>query len=123
MTSSRRLFTGSIRRRMAALAAAFCVLATQAELLLPDLHDGDAVVAQVGGADANQAPAPGPTEVPAPDASHAVHVDHCAHAHVYASGEGTGDSFVVVSAADAPATATALLASVTAAPHSRPPIA
>lgn len=122
MTSFRRLFTGSIRRRVAALAVAFCALGTQAERLLPDLHDGDAEIAHVAGADSQKEPARGPTEAPA-HSSQAVHVDHCAHAHVFASSQGPGDAFFAVSAMGAPRTAAPFPASVTAAPLSRPPIA
>jgi len=123
MISLRLPSRDSIRRRLAALAAAFCVVGAQGELLLPDLHDGDAVVAHVVGADSHEEPARGPTEAPAPQSSHAVHVDHCVHAHVLTSSEGSDDTFLALSAMDAPATATPFLASVTAAPHSRPPIA
>lgn len=122
MTSFRRLFTGSVRRRMAALAAAFCVLGAQAERLLPDLHDGDAGIAHAAAADSHKEPARGPTEAPS-HSTQAVHVDHCAHAHVFASGQGPDDAFLVVSAMDAPRTAAPFPASVTAAPLSRPPIA
>lgn len=123
MNSLRWPFTVSVRRRIAAVIAALCVVSTQLEVSLPDAHDGDATASHMAGAGTHEEPSRAPTETPASHSTHAVHVDHCAHAHVFASCAPLEATRMLASNSDAPATATPLLASVTAAPHSRPPIA
>ena len=121
MTPALLPFTPSIKRRAAALLAAVCVVVAQVEYLVPDEHDGDAAVTQLGAATDHSPTAPaGPS---APNPGHTVHLDHCAHAHVFASSVPAAEMNSPVSEASRPDTASPWLASVTAPPHSRPPIA
>ena len=120
---ARSLFIPSIRRRASALVAALCVVVAQAEHLLPDEHDGDAAVTQVAVGMENAQTPTAPADQSAPDSGHSIHVDHCAHAHVFASSAASAERDVFVSESNGPDTASLWLASITAPPHSRPPIA
>lgn len=123
MISTPPLFTVSIRRRAAALLAALCVLGAQAEYLLPDEHDGHATAEEVVIGAASEDSPTTPTDVPASQPGHTVHVEHCVHAHVFATGAlpNENNSFTMV--AGTPETLSQKLASISAAPHRRPPIA
>lgn len=111
------------RRRVAALFAAACISVGQAETVLPDAHDGDASASQMAPAADQDGPAKAPGGAPASHQEHAVHVDHCAHAHVYSSTDSLGLEELFSARAAAPVTIASRLASVTISPHSRPPIA
>lgn len=112
-----------IRRRIPALIAALCVVATQVDVLLPDAHDGDVPASHVSGTGTHEEPARSPAGTPASQSEHAAHVDHCAHAHVFASGTSPAATSLSVSGRDVPATAPLALASVGVSPLTRPPIA
>ena len=117
-------------RWLVGLSVALAAGGSALEILIPDVHDGDAASvgasAAVGApisvahhASGDQTPAP---EFPTPP-HHAQHVDHCAHAHVAAPAivavldTGTPDH------QDAPISIAPTLRSVSGALSMRPPIA
>lgn len=123
MTPRSSLNPSCIRRRAAVLLAALGVLLAQVEVLLPEEHDGDAAAVQlVAGAAIEHEPAP-PAKAPVPQPEHTAHVDHCAHAHVFATDatQERNDSPGIVSGV--PETRIVRLTSVSSPPHLRPPIA
>ena len=113
----------SVKRRAAALLAALCVVIAQVESMVPDEHDGDARASQlVVTATTDQDALPGSTQTP-PASGHSVHIDHCAHAHVFATGTFAEPCNALPARSGRPDLPSPLLASVTTQPHSRPPIA
>lgn len=123
MILTRLVSPKSIRRRMAAILAAVCLVSVQAELWLPDQHDGDAPAAQeIAGAGHHHATeSPAGAQMPAP--GHSAHIDHCAHAHVFASVTCAAAVESISAERKVPETTSLRLASIAAAPHRRPPIA
>lgn len=119
MTSSRVPFNFSSRRRVIALLFGLCIVAAQGEFLLPDVHDADGSMAQLAAIATDQQAPDGP---PAPQPSHAAHVDHCTHAHVFASDDCPAEPTVFVAATGSPDTSSDRLASVSPPPQLRPPI-
>lgn len=101
-----------------ALLFGLCIVATQGEVLLPDVHDADNSVAQLATGTDHQAP----DGSPAPQPSHAAHVDHCTHAHVFASDSRPAEPMVNVAAAGAPDTSGDRPSSFSSSLHLRPPI-
>lgn len=110
-----------LRRALAIFAMAnLCGVAL--ESVLPDVHDGDAVA--VSALAEHVSPMPGGSGAPSRDETtgHAVHVDHCAHAHVLAAVDGMqahgspGPSALLIPSL------ISLHDSVKDAPLSRPPI-
>lgn len=119
MTSSRVLFNFSSQRRVIALLFGLCIVATQGEFLLPDVHDTDGSVAQLAATGTDGQAPDGP---PAPRPSHAAHVDHCTHVHVFASDDRPVEPSIYVAATGTPESSSDRLLSVSASPHLRPPI-
>lgn len=124
MTPSRSLFNSLVRRRAAALLYAVCIVVTQGEFLLPDIHDGDGAAGQVvlSGGTNEQSPT-APPDTPAPQSGHAAHVDHCAHTHLFATGNVPGELSSFSAITRVPDTASPGLTSISTPPHRRPPIA
>ena len=100
------------------------------EILIPDVHDGDAL--GVSAAASVHAPggladdvlgdrAPGPERPSAPH--HAQHVDHCAHAHVATPAIVALPDAAPPTHQDRPASSAPTLYSVSGALSLRPPIA
>lgn len=109
-------------RRVTGIVAVANLLTLPTELALPDVHDADAALVASGAEHASQSL---PAGLPVPDApsGHAIHVDHCAHAHLLATVESSA-TLADARAAQAPFGAIAdLLQSTAAPPLSRPPIA
>lgn len=95
------------------------------ESVLPDVHDGDAAAAASVMTE-QSSPLTGGTRTPeSQDQStgHAVHVDHCAHAHLLAAVEGMQSDASSQPPAQLISRLISLHDSVKDAPLSRPPIA
>lgn len=105
-----------------AIFAAACVCAAQVELLIPDAHDGDSGAASVVAQSEHGPRSTGQTGAPAQDTGHDLHVDHCAHAHVFAVYAPSSDAGPLKAGTRAETT-TMVLTSITMSPHRRPPIA
>lgn len=123
MTRLARLYGRSARRRVAALLVAILVAGTQSEIALPDSHDGDVATAQLAGSGSDGEQSLEPLDTHGSSPAHAVHVDHCSHAHVFASGDEPEIATAVQTGSDRPVAATPRLSSVATPPLSRPPIA
>lgn len=114
-----RLFNFSSGRRVIALLFALCIAATQSEFLLADVHDaGGSVVQLATGGTNDRAPA----NAPAPQPSHAGHVDHCTHAHVFASDGRPVEPTGYAAATSTLDTSGDRMSSLATSPHLRPPI-
>lgn len=120
MIPIRALFNFPSRRRVVALLFGLCIVAAQAEFILPDVHDADGSVAQLAAAGTEQQ---APDGSPAPRPSHAAHVDHCTHAHVFADDDCPAEIASLLTAMSTPDTPGDRLSSFSTSPHLRPPIA
>ncbi len=122
-----RLLTLAAIRQAVAFVALLGVCITPMESLIPDIHDGDALVAtEAGGGitdlSSSHTPRSGDGSLPSGQ-SHLVHMDHCSHAHCFGLGLVHGNDFgdglelpPIDNVRSAPA-------SVSIPPHHRPPIA
>jgi hypothetical protein len=128
-----------LHRLVAALVVALAFLVSSVEVLLPELHDGDAggaiaetVIAPCAVGDVgttmpvSHVEAPGAehdTDAPGvPLSHHGAHVDHCAHSHFATGAAVTAPAPASVVAAR-PTTILSTLESVDLPLHQRPPIA
>lgn len=109
-------------RWIVGLVAMFAFSANVLEVLIPDVHDGDAgsSVTFVSGSDHESAPTP-PRDAPV-GLHYAQHVDHCAHAHVAAVTAGVAIACASVIHVALPISGASRLLSVALAPSFRPPI-
>lgn len=103
-----------------ALLFGLSIIAAQGEVLLPDVHDADGSMAQLAATPADQQ---APDGSPTPRPSHAAHVDHCVHAHVFADDDRPAEIASLVTAMGTPDTPGDRLSSFSTSPHLRPPIA
>ena len=129
-------------RRVVALAVALCVAVGPLEALIPDAHDGDAqaMLVSVVESEADLATLPSPAPKPATAGEldtfapsvpngrrsapmHDVHVDHCSHSHLVAVAHASSPQSPRPVDRDHVQSTERWLASVTRAPHLRPPIA
>ena len=111
-----------VLRRTATILAAATVCAAQVELLIPDAHDGDSSAANVVAQFDHGPRSAEETGAPAQEAAHGLHVDHCAHAHVFAVHAANSDTGPLKAGTRAETT-TMVLTGITMSPHRRPPIA
>ncbi|HWE42471.1 MAG TPA: hypothetical protein VG432_08195 [Gemmatimonadaceae bacterium] len=123
-------------RAFVALAVMVGVLFTPVERLLPDVHDGDACAtietaswsgevpvvsaAQLASADGS---GQGDQRLPLEAPIHTSHVDHCAHAHLLTLAASPRLDAEPVSSPGPFELGSRRPASITLAPHQRPPIA
>ena len=74
----------SLTRWIVGLVAMFAFSASTLEVMIPDVHDGDATsLTSAAAAHMHQGAPQTPNDGPAAP-HHAQHVDHCSHAHVAA---------------------------------------
>lgn len=117
-----RLPRFSWHRRLVAIFAGAAVLAMSFEVVLPDIHDDDAVAAVVAAAPSGLEHSERP--VPAtPVSGHSFHVDHCSHGHPLATMEPAVSGGVALMGHRAIAALTVAPPAVFAPPRFRPPIA
>lgn len=125
-----------IHRLCTALIAAFAFVVSSFEVVLPELHDGDASVAastvtqtatqDLGAIQGSHAENGGSHHSqPSPDGAlphHGLHVDHCGHCHGATTTQARAD-FTSAVASSVPLARILALASVDLPLHQRPPIA
>lgn len=123
MPGLRLLLKRITRPRIAALLVAMSIMGAQVEIALPDSHLGDPRPTHLAGASTQEEPSRAPADTHGSGPAQAVHMDHCAHAHVFASAAEAEIAATMATRSGPPVTATRLPHSVTIPPHSRPPIA
>jgi hypothetical protein len=111
-----------VLRWIVGLVAMFAFSANILEVLIPDVHDGDArsSVTFVSDSDHDRSPTT-PRDAPV-GLHHAQHVDHCAHGHVAALSAGVSIGCARASHEALPISGASALLSVALAPSFRPPI-
>lgn len=126
-----------LRRLGTALVAVIAFMASRVESMLPEIHDGDAITAQlvapmheaphslalgcIAAASTNGASTQGSSPEHAPASHRGPHVDHCGHGHGAASPRETAPTPTLMHD-HVPVGVEAVLASVVLPPQSRPPI-
>jgi hypothetical protein len=127
-----------LHRLVASLVVAFAFLVSSVEVLLPEIHDGDAA-AMAASATASCIPdhdvsatvvshvegfgAQHHSDAPSvPLSHHGPHVDHCGHSHLVTAVTSCANALGAAHPAT-PVTTMLTLTSVDFPPHKRPPIA
>lgn len=117
MTKRRRKLL-VLAKRISAIAVGVGLMFGRVEQFLPDAHDGDAATA-VATSDASDHSSSAPIQ----HDGHAVHVDHCSHAHAFdTSTPAAADRGIELSRSLIDWAAVHLV-SIDLPPHQRPPIA